>query len=548
MKKAKISVLLAGCLVLSSAASALASTTTPVVKATNSSSIPMATASVVTVGATPTSLAITSIMANQMTVSWVGSSDTYYVYLNGAVVNISNNGQTAVMLSQLTPGAAYSVIIQGYTNGVATGMSTPLNVVMPNCAVPSNLAISSIASTSATLQWSSVVGSTGYTVYVNGIASYAISGTSCYLTGLSPNTNYALTVANSGPQSNNPPSNALIVTTLGSLPSAPTGLVASYITPNSFNVAWSPVSGATSYTVYVNGTLKGTTSSAAYSVTGLNANSVYSISVGAVNASGSSSQSNAISVATSAFTPSTPTGLALSYFTSNSCSVAWSPVVGATNYEVYVNGLLTGVTSSASYYITGLNANTPYNISVAASNTSGASLQSTAIGVRTLAIAPVGLVASSITPNSCNIAWSPVAGATSYAVYINGTFKASVTGTSYFMSNLNPNTSYTISVVDLNAYGASPQSNTISIATPAILPSAPTGLTASFITPTSCNLTWSPVAGATSYVVYVNGIFRSTAYGTSYYVFGLNPGMYNTATVVDLSPSGYSPMSNPVSI
>jgi len=86
----------------------------------------------------------------------------------------------------------------------------------------------------------------------------------------------------------------------------------------------------------------------------------------------------------------------------------------------------------------------------------------------------------------------------------------------------------------------------VNTATPAA-PAAPTGLTAKAVTPYSVNLTWQPVPGASSYVIFQNGgVIATRVVGTSYtdnkILFGYSEISYN---VQALNAGGGSAQSAP---
>ncbi|MEK0313372.1 glycosyl hydrolase family 18 protein [Cohnella sp. 56] len=63
--------------------------------------------------------------------------------------------------------------------------------------------------------------------------------------------------------------------------------------------------------------------------------------------------------------------------------------------------------------------------------------------------APTGLTAASQGGGVVQLAWYPSAGANGYEVYVNDTMVASVAGTTYAVSSLKPNTSYSIHLLSL---------------------------------------------------------------------------------------------------
>lgn len=84
-------------------------------------------------------------------------------------------------------------------------------------------------------------------------------------------------------------------------PTAPGNLAASNVTTSSFDMTWSASTdnvGVTGYNVYVDGFLDGSTSNTSYSVTGVGANTTYTVSVTAIDAASNESPASAINVTT----------------------------------------------------------------------------------------------------------------------------------------------------------------------------------------------------------------------------------------------------------
>ncbi|MEV0287132.1 MULTISPECIES: cellulose binding domain-containing protein [unclassified Kribbella] len=83
----------------------------------------------------------------------------------------------------------------------------------------------------------------------------------------------------------------------GTPPGAPTGLSGT-ATSSSVSLSWSAASGATSYSVYRNGTKVGSPTGTSYTDSGLTANTTYSYQVSASNSAGEGPKSSSISVTT----------------------------------------------------------------------------------------------------------------------------------------------------------------------------------------------------------------------------------------------------------
>ncbi|MFE2435551.1 chitinase, partial [Streptomyces sp. NPDC059409] len=78
---------------------------------------------------------------------------------------------------------------------------------------------------------------------------------------------------------------------------------------------------------------------------------------------------------------------------------------------------------------------------------------------------PGGLKTGSVTSSSVALSWSPVPGATGYAVYRDGVKVSTVTGTSTTVSGLTPSTAYSFQVTAVNDAGESARSATVTVTT-----------------------------------------------------------------------------------
>lgn len=185
-------------------------------------------------------------------------------------------------------------------------------------------------------------------------------------------------------------------------PSVPTGLASSSRTSTTISLGWNAStdnaggSGVAGYDVYRNGSLVGSPTGTSYVDSGLAPATSYSYRVRARdNAGNASAQSPAISVSTLASeptcaqAPAVPTGLASPSRTSSSVSLSWNAVAagpGCTvTYRVFRGTQQVAQVSGTSHTVSGLSADTAYSFRVAAVNQAGASAQSAALSVRTLA-------------------------------------------------------------------------------------------------------------------------------------------------------------------
>jgi len=246
--------------------------------------------------------------------------------------------------------------------------------------------------------------------------------------------------------------------------------------------------------------------------------------VTAVDSVGESVPSTEVSATPTAPTvaPTAPTGVAAAPG-DGQVTISWNAVAGATSYNLYW-ATAPGVTPATGTQIAGVTSpfvhgalvnGTTYYYVVTAVNALGespASAQASASPAAAVAVpaAPTGLAASP-GDTQVTLSWSSVAGATSYNVYwatspgVTPATGARIPGaTSPFVQGALINgTMYYYIVTAVNAVGESAASTGVSAA-PAVataVPSAPTGLTAT-AGDGQVTLSWSAVAGATSYNIY----------------------------------------------
>jgi fibronectin type 3 domain-containing protein len=344
-------------------------------------------------------------------------------------------------------------------------------------------------------------------------------------------------------------------------PTTPTNLAASSVTNNQVSLTWSPSTdtgasvagydilrrtGTTGQATQI-----GTSTSASYTDTTVNAGTAYSYSVEAYNNAnppGLSSASAELNVTTSAnpdtTAPSVPTGLTTAVTTTgstNQVKLSWTASTdnaggsGLAGYNVYRNGVEIGDTgaTTTSFVDSSVVAGTTYSYTVqAADNASNLSAQSTAANATipqpadtTAPSVPANVTATASSPTQVAVSWSAStdnaggSGLAGYYVIRNGvTISALLTATSYTDSSVTANTkySYTIEAAD-KAGNVSAPSNAATVTTPNPVdttpPSAPTSLVATAVNSSQINLTW---AASTDNVGVKNyQVFRSTGSGSA---------------------------------
>lgn len=219
----------------------------------------------------------------------------------------------------------------------------------------------------------------------------------------------------------------------------------------------------TGYRVYVNGSLEGSTTTTSYSLTQLNAETSYDLTVSAFDAASNvSPQSPPVTATTlkaDVEAPSVPTGLQVTGVSGNSISLTWDPSsdnVAVSGYKIFVDGNPNGTSSNTTYSATGLSGNTDYSLTVSAFDVvPNESAPSEAVPGTTSApdneapTVPTGVVAVSITSSSISLIWDSSTdnvGVAGYNVYANGLLKGRPTDNQYIITPLNPGITYNIAI------------------------------------------------------------------------------------------------------
>lgn len=444
-----------------------------------------------------------------------------------------------------------AVIFSGKVTDIANGVFTNDDGNLPPApalpVAPSGLTAVG-GSGQVTLSWAAVGNATSYNVYyatTPGLTTtsgrkIAAAATPYVQAGLAAGTAYyyivtAVNSAGESAASAQASANTTATPPVPTLPAAPTGVIATGGT-NQVTLSWNVVSTATSYNVYYS-TTAGVTKANGTKITnatnpavqpGLAAGATYYYIVTALNSDGEGPASVQVAATTIPpvpvpTAPAAPTGVSATGGV-NQATISWTAAAGATSHNVYwsttpgvtkASGTkIAGVTSP--YVKTALSAGTAYYFIVTAANSVGESAASAQAVATTSAAppaipsAPTGATATG-GANQVSVAWSAVTGATSYNIYWSTTSGVTTAGTKitgatspYVQTGLAASTAYYYSVTAVNSAGesvASAQATATTNAPVVTIPAAPTGVTATGGA-SQVSISWSAVAGATSYNVY----------------------------------------------
>ncbi|ARV14525.1 endonuclease [Polaribacter sp. SA4-12] len=176
-------------------------------------------------------------------------------------------------------------------------------------------------------------------------------------------------------------------------PTVPTSVSLSNITTYSIDASWTAATdniGVTSYDIFVDGNLKGNSTSTNYTITGLSSSTTYAVTVLAKDISNNkSNQTTAVNGTTLVDNdaPTTPTNLIVTNEIGNSFRVSWTESTdntAVTSYDVYLDGTFNTNTINTATTITNLNISTTYSVTVLAKDSANnESAQSTPVDATT---------------------------------------------------------------------------------------------------------------------------------------------------------------------
>ena len=459
----------------------------------------------------PTEVTATDITTTTAKVTWTASTDNvgvagYNVYVNDSETPV--NGETLVTgteyaLESLTAGTEYKVTVKAVDAAGNVSEGAVYTFTTKNAAdteaptAPGNVAVTDVTTTTAKVTWSEAtdnVGVVGYNVYLNEakVNETLITTTEYDLTALTEETAYSVRVtAVDAAENESERSEAATFTTPKTqdteAPSVPAGVTASEVTQTGAKITWTASTdnvAVTGYNVYVGETRVNATpvTVTEYDLTGLTANTEYTVTVSAVDAAGiESARSEAATFTTLAAeeekdneAPSVPAGVTASDVTQTGAKITWTASadnVGVAGYNVYVDETKVNtdkLVEGLELELTGLTPDTEYTVTVSAVDAAGnESGRSAAFTFTTLKSeepapekpsAPTNVKVSKITHTTAIVTWEPAAERAmvpGYNVYLDGKKQNElpIEGTEYKLTGLTVGTRYNVAVTVVDADG-----------------------------------------------------------------------------------------------
>ena len=314
----------------------------------------------------------------------------------------------------------------------------------------------------------------------------------------------------------------------------------------------------TSYTTNI-GSGSGTPS--AYTISGLSANTNYTLSLisnypsgyyaSGYSLAGSSNTSPSISVLTVPASPS----LALSSITTTTATIVITDVLGSTINNGYtlttspIGGSGSGPNSA--YVINGLASNTNYTLSITTNNSSGSSLPGS-LSCTTVPSPPTSVVATKVSDSVVTVTITAPSGngtITQYSVTSNpGNITVTSSSSTLTVTGLIANTSYTFTSKATNSSGTSTSSSPSTAVTTNANPNPPTNLSVTGTTTSTATVSFTPPVGSVNgYILSTSNGYQATETSSPITITGLGASTTYTITIVAVNYNGSSIASSSIS-
>ena len=498
----------------------------------------------------PTNLSATVISASQINLVWAdnATNETSYKVRRGTVsggpyIDVATlpANTSSFQNTGLVSGTTYYYTIAAVNGGSESLPSNESGGATPEIvpAAPSGLAASVISPTvtdKLNLNWADNSNNeTGFRVErrtatgdFTQVGTILPANTNTYQSvGLIKNTQYFFRVIALNFVGDSPASNIANATTPDTLPTAPSGLVATVVSASQINLSWTDNADTeTGYKVRRSLTSGGPytdvatlpartgTGTVTYEDKNLVDDTTYYYKVAAVNSGGEavSNESNAKTLPL----PDPPTGLVATGITASKIGLSWndnstietgykirrSQVAGGPYTEVGQVGA--NATGTATFEDTGLTDSTRYYYIVVGINANGeseSSNESSAL-TKSLPTKPTSVVATADSASQITLTWndpttdetgfeiSRRSGSGAFALLFMTSSNATGSATYVDTDRLSGSQAYTYQVVTVDLNGKSIPALSNEVTTPAGAPAPPSGLTAAAASGSSIQLTW----------------------------------------------------------
>src|SRR5450755_1181195 len=507
----------------------------------------------------PGNLTAKAISATQINLSWTASNSS--IGVGGYVVErcqgascssfarVATSTGTTYNDTALSSNTSYSYEVQAVDsagNTSAFSAAASATTQTPPTA-PNNLTATAIGTSQIDLSWTASTGSLGVANYVvkrcqgAGCSNFAQiaapTSTTFSDTGLTTGTSYGYEVQAIDTAENLSAFSTPASVTTQSLPTVPGNLTATAISTTQINLTWTASTSTVGLANYVvkrcqgagcsNFTQIAAPVSSTLNDTGLTPSTSYSYEVQAVDTAANTSAVSTIASATSQGPPSVPGNLTAAAVSASQIHVSWtasSSSVGLANYVVErcqgagcSNFAQIAAPVATTFNDTGLTLGTSYSYEVkavdAAANSSAFSTAASAT-TQIPPTTPGSLLASIVSAHQINLSWAASTSTVGLANYVvercqgagctNFAQIAAPVAPTFTDTSLSPGTSYSYEVEAVDTAGNTSAFSSAASATTQTPPTVPGSLTATAVSISQINLSWTAstsTVGLANYVV-----------------------------------------------
>jgi hypothetical protein len=481
---------------------------------------------------------------------------TYVVSPTFSLTDITT--ANSLHLTGLYPGAIYTInILPLNINNVAGDPISMLVETLPNGLVSLGIDVTTITTSTASIMWLSDYSSVSYQYSINpdprNIGPITTSSSSATLTGLTAGTTYNVSIIPINSTNGKGTASSISFITLPNPVTLSVSLLSSY----GFQVSWTSVSGAISYSYTLTSsnsidTSTHTTTLLFTTFSGLNPNVTYNVVVSPINNNNLLGKPSHILVTT---LPQDISSLTSSNITLSGFTLSWPIDPSATNFSFLINSTpanpdsITSTPLTTTAIFSELLPGTSYIVSVTPLDSAGAG-NPTTITVVTEPESIHNLTISSVKDTSVTLTWPLDSSATSFVYKINNTVvipdneNSNTTITNATFKGLISGTQYTIQITPFvgNEDG---EPTSISFTT---LPSAISSISSTNVTSSGFILTWPTDPSATDFLYTINNkdaipesVSVTTTIIKAKFINLLNGTLYNISiTPIDEAGSGES--------
>lgn len=442
----------------------------------------------------------------------VAGAKTYELEMDGQL--ITDIFETGYIHEQLTPNSSHSYRVRARNiEGTSNWSKQVIITSLPS--IPLNLQ-AVVTSQGIKVTWNAVDGVTGYDIEVDGKVIDNQADTTFMHIGIEPNSEHTYRVRAKNGDITGHWTELITRTTLVGVPTN----IRATNTSTEITVMWDMVAGSVGYDIEVDGIILDNGLSTTFIHKNLMPNTEHTYRVRTKNSGGLGDWSDYLKVTTVFGTPEN----IVTVPKSDSVTLFWDPVVGATEYDVFVDGEVVSISDGLTYIHSNLEPFSWHVYRVRAKSGNFIGEWSESVTVATLLGIPSNIkgVAES---NRITVKWDAVIGATAYEIEADGiTFNLGLTQ-NFTHNNLLPNTLHTYRIRAKNKSvvsewsGTSDWSTLLPIMTP---PNIPTNLQA-LATTNEIKLTWDSVENAKTYDIEVDGKIINDLSRNSYNHVNLEP-------------------------